>query len=114
MEYKLKKDNHDFWVERLKKNKERQVCTNDIAFDDVEDSEILKRIEDNKSILEIGCGNGVLYSKIAQKLKSFDYLGTDFVKDLINVCSKKSNSDKHNFIQQDMTDITSSSFEKKI
>lgn len=113
MEYKLKKENHDFWVERLKKNKERQVCTNDIAFDDVEDSEILKRIEDNKSILEIGCGNGVLYSKIAQKLKSFDYLGTDFVKDLIDVCSKKSNSDKHNFIQQDMTDITSSSFEKK-
>ena len=47
MEYKLKKENHDFWVERLKKNKERQVCTNDIAFDDVEDSEILKRIEDN-------------------------------------------------------------------
>ena len=71
MEYRLKKENHDFWVERLKKNQEEQVCTNDIAFDDVEDNEILKRIEDNKSILEIGCGNGVLYSKIAQEAKKF-------------------------------------------
>ena len=113
MEYKLKKENHDFWVKRLKENQERQVCTNDVAFDDVEDYEILKRIEDNKSILEIGCGNGILYSKIAQKLKNFDYLGTDFVEGLVEVCSKKSNSDKHNFIQQDMTDITRSSFEKK-
>ena len=56
----------------------------------------------------------MLYTKISQKLKNFDYLGTDFVKDLVDVCSKKSNSNKHNFIQQDMTDITSSSFEKKI
>ena len=39
------------------------------------------------------------------KAKKFDYLGTDFVK-TVDVCSKRSNSDKHNFIQQDMTDIT--------
>ena len=113
MEYKLKKENHDFWVERLKKNKERQVCTNDIAFDDVEDNEILKRVESNKDILEIGCGNGVLYSKIFEKLSNFSYLGTDFVKDLVDVCKKKSMSQEHNFIQQDMTDINSSSFDKK-
>jgi len=113
MEYKLKKENHDFWVERLKKNKERQVCTNDIAFDDVEDNEILKRVKSNKSILEIGCGNGVLYSKISEKLSNFSYLGTDFVKDLVDVCKKKSTSQEHNFIQQDMTDINSSSFDKK-
>ena len=113
MDYRLKKENHDFWVERLKNNQERQVCTNDVAFDDVEDNEIIKRVEDNKNILEIGCGNGVLYSKIAQKLKNFEYLGTDFVKDLVDVCAKKSKSDKHKFIQQDMTDINSSSFEKK-
>ena len=113
MEYKLKKENHDFWVERLKKNKERQVCTNDVAFDDVEDNEILKRVENNKSILEIGCGNGVLYSKLSEKLSNFSYLGTDFVKDLIDVCENKSTSKEHNFIQQDMTDINKSSFDKK-
>ena len=38
MKYKLKKENHDFWVERLKTKPERQVCTNDVAFDDVEDN----------------------------------------------------------------------------
>ena len=55
---------------------------------------------------------GYCILKLLKKLKSFDYLGTDFVKDLVDVCSKRSNSDKHHFIQQDMTDITSSSFEK--
>ena len=113
MEYKLKKENHDFWVERLKKNQERQVCTNDIAFDDVEDNEILKRVQSNKSILEIGCGNGVLYSKLSNKLNNFSYLGTDFVKDLVNVCKKRSISKDHNFIQLDMTDIDNSTFDKK-
>ena len=113
MEYKLKKENHDFWVERLKKNHERQVCTNDIAFDDVEDNEILKRVQSNKSILEIGCGNGVLYSKLSNRLDNLSYLGTDFVKDLVNVCEKRSKSKDHNFIQLDMTDINKSTFDKK-
>jgi SAM-dependent methyltransferase len=113
MEYKLKKENHDFWVERLKINQERQVCTNDVAFDDVEDNEILKRLKDNKSVLEIGCGNGVLYSKLSKKLNNFSYLGTDFVKDLVEVCKKKSSSEKHKFIQQDMTDINKDSFDQK-
>ena len=113
MEYKLKKENHDFWVERLKSNHESVVCTNDKAFDEVEDNEILKRVKDNKSILEIGCGNGILYSKLSKKLNNFSYLGTDFVQDLIEVCKKKSSSNKHKFIQQDMTDINKDSFDQK-
>mgnify|MGYP006074241787 FL=1 len=113
MKYKLKKENHDFWVERLKTNQERQVCTNDVAFDEVEDNEILKRVKDNKSILEIGCGNGVLYSKLSKKLNNVSYLGTDFVQDLVEVCKKKSSSNKHQFIQQDMTDINKDSFDQK-
>ena len=113
MEYKLKKENHDFWVERLKNNQERQVCTNDVALDDVENNEILKRLENKKSILEIACGNGVLYSKIAERFNDISYLGTDFVQDLVNVCEKKSKSKDHKFIQQDMTDINTSSFDKK-
>ncbi len=113
MEYKLKKENHDFWVERLKNNAERKVCTNDVAFDDVEDNEILKRVHDNKSILEIGCGNGVLYSKLSKKLNNFTYLGTDFVNELIEVCKTKSSSNNHKFVQQDMTDINKDSFDQK-
>lgn len=113
MKYKLQKENHDFWVERLKTKPERQVCTNDVAFDDVEDNEILKRVKDNSSILEIGCGNGVLYSKISKKLKNFSYKGTDFVEDLVEVSKKKSSSKNHMFIQQDMTDINKDSFDQK-
>ncbi len=54
-----------------------------------------------------------MYSKISEKLSNFSYLGTDFVKDLVDVCKKKSTSQEHNFIQQDMTDINSSSCDKK-
>lgn len=113
MDYKLKKENHDFWVERLKKNPERQVCTNDVAFDDVEDNEILKRVENNKSILEVGCGNGVLYSKLNKKLNNFKYIGIDFVEELIDVCKNKSNSNEHDFFQLDMTDINNETFDQK-
>ncbi len=113
MKYRLKKENHDFWVSRLKKNPERQVCTNDVAFDDVEDNEILKRVKNNISILEIGCGNGVLYSKLAKKINNFTYQGTDFVKELIEVCKTKSVSKEHKFMQLDMTDINQDTFEQK-
>ena len=64
MDYKFKKENYEFWVERLKKNKKTQVCTNDVGLDELESKQILSRLKDNKSILEIGCGNGLLYQKI--------------------------------------------------
>ena len=114
MEYKLRQKNYDFWLERLKTNQEEAlVCSKDIALSEVEDNELLKRVKDNKHILEIGCGNGILYSKLAKKLNNFRYLGTDFVKELIEVCKTKSNSKNHNFAQLDMTDINDKSFDQK-
>ena len=114
MEYKLRQKNYDFWLERLKANEdEALVCSKDVALSEIEDNELLKRLKDNKSILEIGCGNGILYSKISKKLKNFKYLGTDFVKELIEVCKKKSTSNIHSFNQLDMTDINNKSFNQK-
>ena len=37
--YKYKKENYNFWVDRLKKQKENLVCTKDINLDKLEDVE---------------------------------------------------------------------------
>ena len=48
--YKYKKENYNFWVNRLKKN-ENLVCTNDVLLDRIEEDQIIKRINNNKTIL---------------------------------------------------------------
>ena len=47
MEYKYKKENHDFWVDRLKKNPKNQVCTNDVLLDKIETQQILNILKDD-------------------------------------------------------------------
>ena len=71
MEYKYKKENHDFWVDRLKKNPKNQVCTNDVLLDKIETQQILNILKDDCSILEVGCGNGLLYQEIKKKFNNF-------------------------------------------
>jgi len=106
MDYKLKKENYDFWVKRLKKNIPEQVCTNDVAFDVIEDLQILNRLNNEASILEIGCGTGILYEKISKKFNIKEYLGIDFVQELIDVCTSKISNTNHKFLQLDMTVVS--------
>jgi DNA gyrase subunit A len=80
--YKYKKENYNFWVSRLKK-KENLVCTNDILLDRIEENQIINRIENNKTILELGCGNGLILKRLIKNKKIKKYYGTDFVKELI-------------------------------
>jgi SAM-dependent methyltransferase len=94
--YKYKKENYNFWVSRLKK-KENLVCTNDILLDRIEENQIINRIENNKTILELGCGNGLILKRLIKNKKIKKYYGTDFVKELINICIKKYKSKKINF-----------------
>jgi phospholipid N-methyltransferase len=66
--YKYKKENYNFWVSRLKK-KENLVCTNDILLDRIEENQIINRIENNKTILELGCGNGLILKRLIKNKK---------------------------------------------
>ena len=67
MDYKFKKENHDFWRTRLNKNNPTSVCTNHVALDHLESNQIIDAVKNGQSILEIGCGNGLLYQQICDK-----------------------------------------------
>ena len=41
MSYKNKTESYNFWVDRIKKKKPNQVCTNDVALDTLETNQIL-------------------------------------------------------------------------
>lgn len=109
MDYKFKKENHDFWVDRMKSNEPEKICSNDVALDKIESFQIINKLRDNCKILEIGCGNGLLYDEIKKKFKVSKYVGTDFVQELIDICNKKKNSED-NFYQLDMTEIKKNQF----
>ena len=68
LNYKLKKKNYDFWAKRSKK-KDSLVCTNDPRLDQLEIDQILNKINNNKSILEVGCGNGFILKRLLKEKK---------------------------------------------
>jgi cyclopropane fatty-acyl-phospholipid synthase-like methyltransferase len=111
--YKYKKDNYNFWLNRLKNNEEDLVCTKDIILDNLEENQIIKNIKANRDILELGCGNGITLKKILKKKKIKNYLGTDFVKELIDNCKSKFNAKNIKFEALDMTLINKSTFPVK-
>jgi ubiquinone/menaquinone biosynthesis C-methylase UbiE len=111
--YKYKKENYNFWVNRLKRQKENLVCTKDIILDKLEENQIIDNIKTNKTILELGCGNGVILKKILKKKRIKSYLGTDFVKELIDNCKFKFNSKNIKFKTLDMTSINKTTFPGK-
>jgi cyclopropane fatty-acyl-phospholipid synthase-like methyltransferase len=68
--YKYKIENYNFWLNRLKNYKEDLVCTKDIILDEIRrKSNYQKYKTNNSSILELGCGNGVIVKKILKKKK---------------------------------------------
>ena len=111
--YKFKQKNYEFWVERLKSNSPDQVCTNDIGLNVLETDAILSRLSDGKAVLEIGCGNGILYKDLRQAFDLAMYVGTDFVRELIVECEKNRTDDRDSFHQLDMTLVNSNSFNTK-
>jgi 2-polyprenyl-3-methyl-5-hydroxy-6-metoxy-1,4-benzoquinol methylase len=99
MDYKFKNENYDFWVERLASNAPNQVCTNDIGLDFIESKAILSRISDGASVLEIGCGNGLLYGEMRKILNLDKYVGTDIIDELIVDCNIKKTNERDEFRQ---------------
>lgn len=113
MEYKFKKENYNFWLERLKKNEEKQVCTNDILLDEIESEQILKNLKNNCKVLEVGCGHGLLYKQIKNKYNNVSYTGFDFVDELINHINQSKIDETDTFLSLDMTEINKETFDKK-
>lgn len=111
--YKYKIENYNFWLNRLKNYKENLVCTKDVILDRLEEDQIIKNIKNNSSILELGCGNGVIVNKIIKKKKIKSYLGTDFVSELVDNCNSKFSSKNIKFKTLDMTLINKSTFSEK-
>ena len=110
--YRYKKKIHKFWKDRLKK-KESLVCSNDEIIDKYEIDEFAKLINNNKTILEIGCGNGIFVRKLLKKRKIKRYLGTDFVEEFVNYSRKKNKFQHIDFQRIDMTNIKRDTFKKK-
>ena len=67
--YKLKQKNYNFWLNRLNLKNSNLVCSKDERLSNFENDFMIKCLKPNKSILEIGCGNGVLLKKLIKKKK---------------------------------------------
>lgn len=113
MDYKFKKENYEFWVERLKHNETTQVCTNDVGLDKLESKQILSKVSNHTKILEIGCGNGLLYQELRKNFNLERYIGTDFVSELIKECEEKIIDSRDEFKQLDMTEVSADTFDSK-
>jgi len=107
--YKFKNENYNFWVKRIKKQ-ERKVCTNDVYLDLLEEDQIITNIRNNKTILEVGSGNGILLKRLLSKKKIKKYLGTDFVEELVEKSKKKFKRKNIDFKTVDMTAINKKTF----
>ena len=112
LNYKLKKKIHNFWAKRSKK-KNNLVCTNDPKLDQLEIDQILNKINNNKSILEVGCGNGFILGRLLREKKIKNYFGIDFVDDFISLAKKKYKLNKVNFATFDISLTNNRTFEKK-
>lgn len=100
-------------MNRLKKNPPNQVCTSDVGLNVLESKEIISRITDGKSVLEIGYGNGLLYKELRKIFNLSKYVGTDFVNELITECNKQKTDRRDEFHQLDMTVVNTDTFERK-
>ena len=111
--YKNKNNILNFWKLRVD-NSENTVCTNDVKLDLIEEDQIIKRIKNNKSILEVGCGNGKLLNRLKKKISLKTYHGTDFVQELIDKANKKYLKYKNiNFDCLDMSTVSDNTFDTK-
>jgi len=65
---------------------------------------VKKYVKDNQKILDVGCGNGRLFSIL--KDKNIDYLGTDNCKELVDIASEKyKDCDRGRFEVEDLLEM---------
>jgi 2-polyprenyl-3-methyl-5-hydroxy-6-metoxy-1,4-benzoquinol methylase len=101
--------NHDFWKARVS-NPLEGICTNDLQLDRLESDQIIKRLSENCSVLEAGCGAGVLARDIQSNLSLNRYHGFDFVQDLIEIAKSHFANSIYSFDCRDITKLAEDDF----
>ncbi len=64
---------------------------------------VLEQVPTQASILDLGCGNGVLAAELARRAHSGRYLGLDFSADLLAAACERASSLDAAFAQADLT-----------
>ena len=85
----MKKNKNKFWNERAQDFK-KNAGSNDFLLKNLEVKNILKLIKENKTVLDIGCGNGETLLTICES-KNCTGKGIDFSSDMISLA--KSNKE---------------------
>jgi len=66
---------------------------------------VLNLLEGMSSVLDVGCGNGVMFEMIRKKALDLDYLGVDVTEKLLNVARELFPADAHRFRCMSLYDL---------
>lgn len=97
----MKKKIRSFWNSRAKKK--LLAGSNTVLPDLLETNYLIKLIKKNKSVLDVGCGNGIFLERLKKKINFKSALGFDYSKQMINEARKR-RIKKTKFMELDMTD----------
>ena len=68
-------------------------------------AKVLSLLDGASSILDVGCGNGVMFEMIREKGLDLDYLGIDVTEKLLAVARELFPADAHRFQQMSLYDL---------
>jgi SAM-dependent methyltransferase len=68
-------------------------------------AKVLELLDGAASILDVGCGNGVMFEMIREKGLDLDYLGVDVTEKLLSVARELFPADAHRFRQMSLYDL---------
>jgi len=69
---------------------------------------VLDLLEGLASVLDVGCGNGVMFEMIRKRRLDLDYRGIDVTEKLLNVARKLFPADAHRFGRMSLYDLKKS------
>ena len=96
----MKKKIKSYWNSRAKKKS--LAGSNTVLPDLLETNYLINLVKSNKSILDVGCGNGIFLERLRKEINFKSAVGFDYSKEMI-IEAKKRNIKNTKFITLDMT-----------